>query len=63
MVLMGVADQDCRRATSVERCREQAGGAIRCIERPPGVEDEALAIRMRDFDARAPDLPCTAMNG
>lgn len=62
MILMRMTDQERRRPASVERFRQQAGRALRRVERPTGIEDEAIAIRVLDFDADATDLPCAAMD-
>ena len=63
MVLMRMTDQDCCRAAQVERCGQQAGGAIRRIKRTPGIENKALTIRMRNLDATSADLARAAVDG
>jgi hypothetical protein len=63
MVLMGMTDQNRRRPGQIERFWQQIGGAIRRVERPPGVEDKTVAGRMLDFNAGPADLLRTAMDG
>ncbi len=63
MVLMGMTDQDGRRAGPIQRRRQQASGAFRCVKWPPGVENKAVAIRVHDFDAGPTDLLRAAMDG
>ena len=63
MVLVRMADEDGRRACPIKRCGQEAGGAFRRVQRPPGVEDEAVSVRVRDLDAAPADLLGAAMNG
>lgn len=63
MVLMGMADEDGSRSGPIQRRRQQAGGAFRSVEWPPGVENKTVAIRMHDFDAGPADLLRPAMDG
>ena len=63
MILMGMADEDGRRSGPIQRGRQQASGAFRRVERSPGIEDKAVAIRMHDFDAGPTDLLRAAMDG
>ena len=63
MILMGMADQDGRRTGPIKRRRQQASGAFRRVEWPPGIEDKTVAIRVHDFDAGPADLLRAAMDG
>jgi hypothetical protein len=60
MVLVWVADQDGSRPAPIERCRQQAGGALGRVERSPGIEDKAGAVRVRDLGAAPANLLCAA---
>jgi hypothetical protein len=62
MILMGMADQDGRGAASVAPRREQTCRSVGRIQWPAGIEDEPVALWMRDFDAASTDLPGAAMN-
>jgi hypothetical protein len=63
MILMGMADEDGRRTGPIQRRRQQASGAIRRVEWPPGIEDKTVAIRVLNFDAGSTNLPRAAMDG
>jgi hypothetical protein len=58
-----MADEDGRRACPIERCGQEAGGALGRVERPPGVEDEAVSVRVRDLAAASADLLGAAVDG
>jgi hypothetical protein len=60
--LMGFAALSPSYVTAVERPGQEPGGALRRVERPPGVEDEAVAVRMGDLDAAPADLLRAAMD-
>ena len=62
MVLVRMADEDGRRACPIKRCGQEAGGAFRRVQRPPGVEDEAVSVRVRDLDAAPADLLSTTVD-
>ena len=51
MVLVWVTGRYGRGRVPIERCRQQAGRTMGCIEWSPGVEDESGARRMLDLDA------------
>lgn len=62
MVLVRMADEDGRRACPIKRCGHETGGAFRRVERAPGVEDETVAVRVRDLDAAPADLLSAAVD-
>jgi hypothetical protein len=63
MVLVGMADEEGRRACPIKRYGQEAGGAFGRVERPPGVEDEAVSVRVCDLDATPADLLGAAVDG
>lgn len=58
-----MTEDHSRWSIEVERPGEQAARLSRSIERPASIQNQALAILPRDFDARAADCLRTAMNG
>lgn len=63
MVHMGVAEQYRGRCRCVERSGQQPGRVAIGIERTTGIEDQAIAIRKCEFDARATNGLGAAMDG
>lgn len=61
--LMGMTDQDRRRTGPIQRRRQQASRAFRCVQRSSGIKDNAVAIRVLDFDPGPTDLLRAAMDG
>jgi hypothetical protein len=59
---MWMTNQDGSRVAPIKRYRQQASGALGRVKRSPGVEDEAITVRVCDLDAAPADLPSTAMN-
>jgi len=62
VVLVRMADQNSGGAGTVERCRQQAGRALGRIQRTPGVEDDAVALRVHKLDATTTDLARAAVD-
>lgn len=62
MILMRMTNQHRRRSAAVERYRQQTGGAFWRVQRTPGIENDAITVRMRYFNAASADLLRTAMN-
>lgn len=62
VVLVRMADKNGGRATPIERYRQKSGCALGGIQRTAGIDEQAVTLRMHDFDATAADLPCAAMN-
>jgi hypothetical protein len=62
MVLMRMTDQDRGGTAAVERRRYDIVGAFRCVELPPGIEDEPLTRGVLDLNTRTADLVRAAVN-
>jgi hypothetical protein len=62
MVLMRMANQDGRRAGPIEGRGQQARCAFGGVQRSPGIEDEAVSVRVLDLDATPTDLLSSAVD-